>query len=1117
MKKTPVNRFFAFLLALLLVGGHLCHPAFSPAARAADAMTIRNVTAQSDMRVWVRFNNKVDQVYDENSTRTDSLASRGHIEGFAIVDADGNLMSSDGVEARWDSPFGSKSGFVEFNTSPNLWWIDFNPGDSPAFGCQTISDVLALTRPGARFEGGQVVVFFEDLHHTDAKRTDLYNNSRIDGLLDRDNGWVSIAANKKGGWSESGADVLYAAINPTATSFEVSDWSSKQGIITFSEPVWIDSKAFKAMRILDNITSQTLLRPSTTGLANKNGWYLHWTGGTASVTDDSAQSFSDADGKTYSTRWIFTLNGGVTMQQIKDLVDQGGFYEGTQLSFCLEELPASANNGTITGKLKGVMEHILTSDGRPAATTKDSSNGNYDDIYLPVFRVDKESTPLTIKEVRYYDENHLYIGFSAPYVNKAYGIVIKLQILDGSGNVVEKGTGMTSILEAQNQIYFPNKFGLYVEIRGSQSAYYQNAIETLFAEHPDYSLRLCILDRNEDGAIIGEDGDGYVNTCYDSYYNGAGYSSMYSAETARFLKADDEKVTYNGTAYEAATCKVTLPSEMVRFESATRLNDEQVLFRFSEPVGNSAQYRFYLYAVDANGDEITAVSQKDFTGLYYQWHNGVGISDLLFGKLSGGSTFSQFEADVQAAGYAAGSYSLRVGLEEVATNILQTLIPCDGKVEGFWSIATGQRVVPTELGSVGTASSYTNFRPDRATVALEETPRMIKAVMIDKTTLEVTFSEPIVKNQLVDGDPTIAALIRLVDENNALIRYEDNSGWAQLGGTFAPTEDASVWTFTIPNVDRGGLSKLVNLIDSSEYYRNKRITFAVENSGSAPTLSDNRGYMKQVVYNLTNENGAPLAANNPLAVQNGSIGPDGTTKYNWNSGYYCPLVVDPLATGAYLMADNQSVTVCFETPVAIKSVEGAKLVTEDGAEISITSATPVKEQNGYAASFVLALASAPGESSNLTLILPKESVVSASGGTAAKDHEVALAEPTISVTVTWQGLSFTYDAVWSPASHDWLVANLEDSLASGSAVLVKNGSTIPVLASLSLEKQTGWDGIEYTFSGDSLDVIPAGTERKRKISAAVAQDIHLSQIPTESASVATLTLTVARPGDASNQ
>ena len=96
MKKISTNRFFAFLLALVLVGGHLCHPAFFPAARAADAMTIRNVTEQSDMRVWVRFNNKVDQVYDENSTRTDSLASRGHIEGFAIVDADGNLIDWDG-------------------------------------------------------------------------------------------------------------------------------------------------------------------------------------------------------------------------------------------------------------------------------------------------------------------------------------------------------------------------------------------------------------------------------------------------------------------------------------------------------------------------------------------------------------------------------------------------------------------------------------------------------------------------------------------------------------------------------------------------------------------------------------------------------------------------------------------------------------------------------------------------------------------------------------------------------------------------------------------------------------------------------------------------------------
>lgn len=1112
MKKTPINRFFAFLLALLLVGGHLCHPAFFPAALAADAMTIRNVTAQSDMRVWVRFNNRVDQVYDENSTRTDSLASRGHIEGFAIVDENGDLMSDDeGVEARWDSPFGSKSGFVEFNTSPNLWWIEFTPGDSDSlkFNCQTISDVLALTRPTGRFEGGQVVVFFEDLHHTDTKRTELYNNGKIDGLLDRDNGWASVSANKKGGWSGSGPDVLYAAINPTATSFEVSDWSSNQGIITFSEPVWVDQGVFRAMRILDNITSQTLLRPSTTGLANKNGWYLHWTGRIDSVTDESAQSFSSG-GKTYSTRWLFTLYSGTTMQQIKDLVDQGGFYEGTQLSFCLEE-----NN---LGSARGVMERAYTFDGRFAASTKDSNSGNYDDIYLPAFRVDKESAPLTIKEVRYYDENHLYIGFSAPYVYNTAGTVIMLQILDGAGNVITKGSGLTAITADQNNNQLTNKFGLYVEIRGSQQPYYsQNVIETLFAEHPDYSLRLCILDKVENG-VSGTDGDGYVNLCYDYYYNGAGYSSMYSDDTARFLKADDEKITYNGTAYEAAICKVTLPSEMVRFESATRLNDEQVLFRFSEPVGNSAQYRFYLYAVDkATGEEITAVPQKDFTGLYYQWHNGVGISDLLFGKLSGGSTFSQFEAAVQAVGYAAGSYSLRVGLEEVATNILQTLIPSDGKVEGFWSIATGQRVLPTELGSVGTASSYTNFRPDRATVALEETPRMIKAVMIDKTTLEVTFSEPIVKNQLVDGDPTIAALIRLVDENNALIRYEDNSNWAQLGGTFAPTEDASVWTFTIPNVDRGGLAKLVNLIDSNDYYRNKRITFAVESSGNVPTPSDtNRGYMKQVVYNLTNENGAPLAANNPLAVQNGSTGPDGT-KYGWNSGYYCPLAVDPLATGAYLMADNQSVTVCFETPVEIKSVTGAKLITEAGTEISITSATPVKEQNGYAASFVLALASAPAESSNLTLFLPKDSVVSASGGTAAKDHEVALAEPTISVTVTWQGLSFTYDAVWSPASHDWLVANLEDSLASGSAVLVKNSSTIPVLASLSLEKQTGWDGIEYTFSGDSLDVIPAGTERKRKISAAVAQDIHLSQIPTESASVATLTLTVARPGDASNQ
>lgn len=1113
MKKTPINRFFAFLLALLLVGGHLCHPAFFPAARAADAMAIRNVTAQSDMRVWVRFNNKVDQINDPDNKRTELYGDTyrnacGHIEGFAIVDADGNLMSSDDVEARWDSPFASnKSGFVDWTNSPTLWWIDFNPGDSPAFDCQTISDVLALTRPGARFEGGQVVVFFEDQHYLEEKRTDYYNNGTIEGILDRDNGSVSVAANKKGGWSGNGPDVLYAAINPTATSFEVSDWSSNQGIITFSEPVWIDQGVFRAMRILDNITSQTLLRPSTTGLANKNGWYLHWTGRIDSVTDESAQSFSSG-GKTYSTRWIFTLYSGTTMQQIKDLVDQGGFYEGTQLSFCLEE-----NN---LGSARGVMERAYTFDGRFAASTKDSNSGNYDDIYLPAFRVDKESAPLTIKEVRYYDENHLYIGFSAPYVYNTAGTVIMLQILDGAGNVVEKGSGLTAITSDQNNIYLTNKFGLYVEVRGSQQTYYsQSAIETLFAEHPDYSLRLCILDKVENG-VSGADGDGYVNLCYDYYYNGAGYSSMYSAETARFLKADDEKVTYNGTAYEAAACKVTLPSEMVRFESATRLNDEQVLFRFSEPVGNSAQYRFYLYAVDANGDEITAVSQKDFTGLFYQPYQGETLSNLLVGKLSGGATFSQFEAAVRDAGYAAGSYSLRVGLEEVATNIRQTLIPSDGKVEGFWSAATGQGVVPTELGSVGTASSYTNFRPDRATVALEETPRMISAVMIDRLTLKVTFSEPIVKNQLVDGDPTIAALIRLVDENNALIRYEDNSNWAQLGGTFAPTEeDASVWIFTIPNEDRGGLSKLVNLIDSSDYYRNKRITFAVESSGSIPTPSK-ENYIKQVVYNLTNENGAPLAANNPLAVQNGSTGPDGT-KYGWNSGYYCPLAVDPLATGAYLMADNQSVTVCFETPVAIESVEGAKLIAEDGAEISITAATPVKEQNGYAASFVLALENPTAGDLKLTLFLPKASVVSASGGTAAQDHEVELAEPTISVTVTWQGLSFTYDAVWSPASHDWLVANLEDSLASGSAVLVKNGSTIPVLASLSLEKQNGWDGIEYTFSGDSLDVIPAGTERKRKISAAVAQDIHLSQIPTESASVATLTLTVARPGDASNQ
>lgn len=1109
MKKISTNRFLAFLLALLLVGGHLCHPAFFPAARAADAMTIRNVTAQSDVRVWVRFNNRVDQVNDENSTRTDSLVSRGHIEGFAIVDANGDLMSADGVVARWDSPFDSKSGFVDWTNSPTLWWIDFNPGESPAFECQTISDVLKLTRPGARFEGGQVVVFFEDQHYLEEKRTNYYKNGTIEGILDRDNGSVSIAANKKGGWTGNGPDVLYAAINPTATSFEVSDWSSGQGVVTFSEPVWIDPGVFRAMRILDNMTSQGLLRPSTSGLANKNGWYLHWTGSIASVTDESAQFFSSG-GKTYSTRWTFTLNGGTTMQQIKDLVDQGGFYEGTHLSFCLEE-----NN---LGTARGVMERAYTFDGRFAASTKDSGSGNYDDIYLPVFRVDKDTAPLTIKEVRYYDENHLYIGFSAPYVYNTAGTVIMLQILDGAGNVVEKGSGLTAITAVQNNIYLANKFGLFVEVRGSQQPYYsQSAIETLFAEHPEYSLRLCILDKVENG-VSGADGDGYVNLCYDYYYNGAGYSSLYSAETARFLKADeDTTVTYNGTAYEAATCKVTLPSEMVRFESATRLNDEQVLFRFSEPVGNDAQYRFYLYAVDENGDEITAVSQKDFTGLYYQWHNGVGTSDLLFGKLSGGSTFSQFEAAVQAAGYAAGSYSLRVGLEEIATNIRQTLIPGDGKVEGFWSIATGQRVVPTELGSVGTASSYTNFRPDRATVALEETPRMISAVMIDRLTLQVTFSEPIVKNQLVDGDPAIVAMIRLVDENNALIRYEDNSNWAQLGGTFAPTEDASVWTFTIPNVDRGGLSKLVNLIDSNDYYRNKRITFAVENSGNVPTPSDtNRGYMKQVVYNLTNENGAPLAANNPLAVKNGSTGPDGT-KYGWNSGYYCSLAVDPLATGAYLMADNQSVTVCFETPVAITSVTGAKLRAADGTEIPIASAAPVKEQNGYAASFVLVLESEPTDLSNLTLILPMDSVESASGGKAAQDHEVALAEPTISVTVTWQGLSFTYDAVWSPASHDWLVANLEDSLESGSAVLVKNSSSIPVLASLSLEKQTGWEGIEYAFTGDSLDVIPVGTERKRKISAAVAQEIHLSQIPTESASVATLTLTVARPGDASTQ
>jgi len=321
---------------------------------------------------------------------------------------------------------------------------------------------------------------------------------------------------------------------------------------------------------------------------------------------------------------------------------------------------------------------------------------------------------------------------------------------------------------------------------------------------------------------------------------------------AAALKATTET---SSSAYDGVTIAL---SEPFTLKHVYQYNDTHMMMEFSEAFTKTSGYEMWVRIVNDKNEYQSAGGQAKVvlsgTNAAFYGKQNTEYAYRMYGTIchaqSSGALankkYSEIKAMVDAHNAVAGNEKWYIKLMLTETIGSGSNNKADGVITQFKTLKGNRSLVPTVVSVPGQVwnSCFVEITP------VTEAVKVTSARVIGPHSLQVTFSEPISNSMFVS--PSLAAPyygIRIVNANNALQQHNGKN--MQWGGSFAPTSDPSVYTFTITDSTRAGDIGFTDIhaIADLAQQKNLKLTFCIEqNSGGF-------GDVLQYVDNITSLDG----------------------------------------------------------------------------------------------------------------------------------------------------------------------------------------------------------------------------------------------------------------------
>lgn len=593
---------------------------------------------------------------------------------------------------------------------------------------------------------------------------------KVDAIIDRKSG-ESVGATYGSSIYESIAYTKPAGISLDEANI-VSDTALR---LKFSGAVGNDGqRTFTAIRIVDNLTGQN----------------LQWKDGTPAQWDVN-MDYPAADLSIMSVNLTGNAFNADTIPEIIALTEQGGIFEGCEVTFCMEEkydeskgITPAGGNGYMEGYWDQALNGWSYSPNNSFLRATRTVEGQLDSIYVPL------SEGFTIEEVRVYNDMYFLVEFSEAF-NQSGKYYSAVRLLDANGNLVW-------VDGAPQQ--WPVVFYDYYNSTTLRGALFQQDGVTpqKYSDIVNYATTVPGVASIE--YFLGEENSGYIS------YNG---------RIDDFVSASGQKLYAENIADKDHTYAPITVIENITVEKVEAIGETTFKVTFSEEVANNVYSSLggftALRIVNAdqklvwqNGDEITTAE----AGTPLQWGGTMSPttdkSVWIFKNTDytlGMRTYSKI-SDLVADGGKYEDYELTFCIEEQVSgsNLLKM-------VDNITSLDGKKVLAATNLRSHGNgayASITKAYNSD--SVKLETVEAISPSQMV------LTFSEDIklVCNE-EKSQPFMA--FRFVDPNTGIVVFDSTGTPMQWGGYYEfyhGQQNKLLWTMYPGNTY--GISNITDLL-----------------------------------------------------------------------------------------------------------------------------------------------------------------------------------------------------------------------------------------------------------------------------------------------------------------
>lgn len=737
--------------------------------------------------------------------------------------------------------------FVDNATSQTLQWDGGNPLQyhltiSEYYGSNgnmllgtldgdlTIDQVLAMCDAGGAYENYTAMFCIEEGGAVTGE------NGRLDNFTG------NVTGTKLKATRSVGLDGVYVEMQKTDTLTVESAKAinDRQVVLHFSEPTafGLDGTAspFIAIRMVD--ASNNLVWDGAPDASTPMQFYGSWEWRNDEHTE---------------IVWTISPSNTYGVSDLTTLFSFGGGLEAfsaNSLKFCIEEIPYTSATAQISGKI----DNITTADGSGMLSANKA--GGRDGLYLDV-DMDYTVAPLTIVGTTAINESQIVIEFSEPvnYNNSGAnnGPFPGIRLVDSNNNLVWDGTpdASTPMQWGGTLDYFNESHTKLIWTMNGSNTYDVSNLDDLLnyvgiEAYSSYALKFCFEEIDYGGLLDG------VNGLVEN---------IKTLDSTRSLDTDTVIADRLDASYTDITVNYN-NSRKLTLDSATAVNDKQILLSFSAPIEVEGEPFFSLRYVDENGHLKWTGEENKSVALQFggTWKYYNDSHTQIIWTMYGSNTYGACDL-TDVFGYAGGlsAYSgcaIRICIEEKGSGST----PSNSLVENISRVSDGK-----SLDGQYRYGGYYDGAYIPVSMDFNINPvTLVSTTAVNDTQIVLEFTDAVT----ID-DPYMG--IRLVDSSGKLVwdGEVNKSTPMQWGGygTWKYYNDSHtkiIWTISGNTYGEANLTDIFSYAGKLADYSGYAIKFCIEE-----VPEDDMDLGDLLISDITAKNGTVHLSGNSLGGRDG--------------------------------------------------------------------------------------------------------------------------------------------------------------------------------------------------------------------------------------------------------